>query len=81
MTRAEFFGIIFNMKPADTLIQVWDPMMVCQYPKCTETSCYLCKADVSYWNNEFTEEDTDIITPEKYKELYEKYIGSKIKED
>ena len=73
MTRGEFFGIIFNMK------QIEKPG-VCHYPKCKEPSCHQCKSDMSYWMSEFTEEDTDIITPEKYKELYDKYIGSKLKE-
>lgn len=80
MKRAEFFGIIFNMKPEDALIQIGRPRM-CDYPRCTEKSCHLCKADASYWNGEFNEKDTDIITPEKYKELYDKHIRSKIKED
>lgn len=77
MTRAEFFGIIFNMEPADALIQIEEPR-ICHYPKCTESSCDQCKSDMSYWMSEFTKEDTDIITPEKYKEVYDKYIGSKI---
>lgn len=77
MTRAEFFGKIFNMKPEDALIQM-DMPVKCHYPKCTEPSCEQCKADMSYWMSEFTEEDVDIITPEKYKELYDKHIGSKI---
>ena len=80
MTRAEFFGIVFNMEPADALIQIEEPR-ICHYPKCTETSCDQCKSDMSYWMSEFTKEDTDIITPEKYKEVYDKYIGSKIKEE
>ena len=82
MTRAEFFGKIFNMlRPEDGLTLI-DYPIACHYAKkCTEPSCDQCKADMSYWTSEFMEEDTDIITPEKYKELYDKYIGSKIKED
>lgn len=74
MTRAEFFGKIFNMKPEDALIQIDDPNKICRYSKCTEKSCYQCKANESYWNSEFTKYDTDIMTPEMYKELYDKHI-------
>lgn len=56
-------------------------MILCHYPKCTKRNYHQCISDMSYWMSELTEEDNDIITPEKYKELYDKYIGSKIKEE